>query len=259
MAEMAAFLFAVAVLNGAHAVIENPAGSMIFNYEVAATAWEAVWPKRFWAVLPHCRFSTAPYGSRVLKKFKLMGSHQWVQQLACKCQCPGRKHRPLATTKVVNGKRTVTGCNQALKDSAAYPAKMGIAIINAWIHSSQTVELHGPRSHGWKVPAQHGPRSHRKPQNLNQKLTRTPISRCGCNTPTTRSWVSLPVEENLASTSSCSCQSLAHWCHLNLEDGADPAVIQGPGQWQTLTLEDPTDLPMSHEVKSWKRLSLDDV
>ena len=263
MADMAAFLFAVAVLNGAHAVIENPAGSMIFNYEVAATAWEAVWPKRFWAVLPHCRFSTAPYGSRVLKKFKLMGSHQSVEQLACKCRCPGRKHRPLATTKVVNGKRTVTGCKQALKDSAAYPAKMGIAIINAWIHSSQTVELHGPRSHGWKVPAQHGPRcpgpSRRKPQNQNQKLTRTPISRCGCNTPTTRSWVSLPVEKNLASTSSCSCQSLAHWRHLNLEDGADPAVIQGPGQWQALTLEDPTDLPMSHEVKSWKRLSLDDV
>ena len=37
MAEMAAFLFAVAVLRGAHAVIESPASSMMFRSEPAAS------------------------------------------------------------------------------------------------------------------------------------------------------------------------------------------------------------------------------
>ena len=96
MAEMAAFLFAVAVLRGAQAVIENPSSSMMFNYEVVKTAWEAVLPKRFWAVLPHCHFTQAPFGQRFGKLFKLMGSHPWVQRLSYKCRCPGRVHKPLA-------------------------------------------------------------------------------------------------------------------------------------------------------------------
>ena len=33
MAEMAAFLFLVAVFRGVHAVAENPAASMVFNHE----------------------------------------------------------------------------------------------------------------------------------------------------------------------------------------------------------------------------------
>ena len=104
MAEMAAFLFLVAVCRGVQAVIENPASSMMFNYEIFANAC-ALWPKRFWAVLPHCRYSTAPLGSRYGKKFKLMGSHAWVQKLACKCQCPGRKHKYLVTRKKSEAKR----------------------------------------------------------------------------------------------------------------------------------------------------------
>ena len=44
MAEMAAFLFVVVVLCGAHTVIENPPGSIMFGYEPAATAWEASCP-----------------------------------------------------------------------------------------------------------------------------------------------------------------------------------------------------------------------
>ena len=66
-----------------------------------------------------------------------MGSHAWVLQLACKCQCPGRQHKPLATVKTVRGKRKVTGLKQALKYSSAYPAKMGIAVIQAWTNNAR--------------------------------------------------------------------------------------------------------------------------
>ena len=111
MAEMAAFLFLVAVFRGVHAVTENPAGSMIFNYEAFASAC-SLWTRRFWAVLPHFRFSIAPYGYRFAKKFNLMGSHAWVRQLACTCQCPGGMHKPLATIKNVKGKKQLQASRQ---------------------------------------------------------------------------------------------------------------------------------------------------
>ena len=98
MAEMAAFLFLVAALRGVHAVVENPASSMMFSYEPFALAC-SLWRDRFWAVAPHCAFSSAPFGSRFGKKFKLMCTHPWVHRLRRKCSCPGRVHKLLVVTK----------------------------------------------------------------------------------------------------------------------------------------------------------------
>ena len=252
MAEMAAFLFSVAVLRGAQAVLENPAASMLFNYEVAKTAWEAVWPECFWAVLPHCRFSSAPFGRRFGKKFKLMASHPWVQRLACKCKCPGRVHQPLATSKVVNGKCVVTGCKQALKDSAAYPLKMGIAVIDAWICNSGPDEMQGPRSTGRKVATgakkAKGPRSTgaQKPSSKNTK----------------KSWASLTLDDTSVSTSSSSQSSsgrtLPHWSCLDLQDDCRDGVRFAVAGWQALALEDSPDFSPPQQAHAWQHLSLDD-
>ena len=44
MAEMAAFLFLVAVARGVHVVVENPASNMMFNYEIFASTC-GFWPQ----------------------------------------------------------------------------------------------------------------------------------------------------------------------------------------------------------------------
>ena len=268
MAEMAAFLFLVAVARGVHAVIENPAASMMFGYEVFADTC-GFWPKVFWAVLPHCRYSMEAFGSRLGKKFKLMCSHAWVLQLACKCQCPGRKHRQLHTVKTVRGKRAVTGLKQALKDSAAYPRKMGIAVIQAWMNKANPTTSQGPRSKARTS----GPRSsvhaaeHKKRHDVK------------------KSWATLELNESFAPSSSSSraparrrpraasspqvsAQHRPRWQTLDLDEAVNrdtvaPAAINRRAtrtnmSWRSLNLEDCDDPPEPQPSRRWQMLSFDD-
>ena len=266
MAEMAAFLFAVAVLRGVHAVIENPPGSMIFGYEPAATVWETIWRTRFWAVLPHCRFSEKPFGSRFGKKFKLMGSHRWVRRLACKCKCPGRKHKLLVTTKMIKGVRKVTGSKQALKESAAYPAKLGIAVINAWKSSGEDDEvIEGPGPTG---PRSTGRRSTGARSTGRRSQQHTQKGRCQ---RAKKSWATLDLEETRTTSSSSRCaahasrtscsstRASADWSVLRLDDdGAGTVVSQCSSGWRALPLDDVLDGPGSQVGSSWQTLSIDD-
>ena len=133
---------AVAVLHGAHTVIDNRPSNMMFVYEPATTVWKALRPKRFWAL-----FAAMPLFSEALRAqvlailAKLMGNRPWVQRLACKCMCPRRKHVPLNTVKIVKGVRKVTGSKLALKASTTYPTKFGIAVINAWMSNCEVNQL----------------------------------------------------------------------------------------------------------------------
>ena len=257
MAEMAAFLFLVAVSRGVQVVIENPAGSMMFNYEVFANAC-ALWPKRFWAVLPHCRYSTAPFGSRYGKKFKLMGSHAWVLQLACRCRCPGRKHKSLVTVKNVRGKKAVTGVKQALKDSAAYPRAMGTAVIQKWMRNACPEEGHGPQSKSAGTARSGGPRSKVRQHGKRSKVQ--------------RSWATLDLDESHATSSSSSrapSQRRPRWQALDLDDAADLGDAVAPNgapshalgttkKWQCLDFDEDQDLPKAQQSHRWQSLSIDE-
>jgi len=274
MAEMAAFFFLVAVSRGVHAVIENPASSMMFNYVIFANAC-CLWPKRFWAILPHCRFSTAPYGSRFGKKFKLMSSHAWVLQLACKCLCPGRKHKCLATVKTVGGKRTVTGVKQALKDSAAYPAKMGVAIIQAWMNKDRPEKEKDPQPRAKPRAKNSGPRSGVTPR-LQSKVRvskRQGAGGCGKRHQAEKTWASLDLNDSVASSSSSSratAKRFPSWQALDIDDSVDPCEPVAPAgmklpadrtakMWRCLDLDE-SDAPPESQQNShrWKSLSLDE-
>ena len=268
MAEMAAFLFLVAVARGVHVVIENPAASMMFNYEVFARTC-GFWPKRFWAILPHCRYSTEPFGLRLGKKFKLMGSHAWVLQLACKCLCPGRKHKQLCTMKTVRGKRTVTGLSQALQDSAAYPRNMGIAVIQAWMNKASPVKSQGPRSKARTS----GPRSS------------VHAARRGKKQDVKKSWATLELNESVAhsssssrapaqrrpraiSSSQVSAQRRARWQTLDLDEAVNldtdaPAAVNRCAArrhmtWRSLDLQECDDPPDPQRSRRWQTLPFDD-
>ena len=269
MAEMAAFLFLVAAARGVHAVIENPACSMMFSYEIFANAC-ALWSERFWAVLHHCRFSDAPYGSRLGKKFKLMGSHSWVRQLACKCLCPGRKHKLLHKESRIQGKRTVTGLKQALKESAAYPAKMGIAIIDRWSKAKSAGSRSGSpaRSAGPKSKARcSGPRSRDAARSAGPPSGSKARSTGLNKKQRKKTWLALDLDESLASSSSSSrapVQQRSSWRALDLDDAIDldgtvtPAEVQGPRPmtWRSLDVDESDDPPAQQH--RWQSLSFDE-
>lgn len=276
MAEIAAFLFLIAALRGVHAVIENPAGSMMFSYEAFATAC-GLWRERFWAVVPYCSFSTANLGERLGKRFKLMGTHPWVRRLALPCLCPGRVHKALHTLKFVNGKRRVTGCKQALKDSAAYPPNMGTAIIDAWMNNLDkvaTCERPASKSkvHAQQRRARPAPWTTRAQSAASASIWAAPAAREG---PTRRMWASLPLEDAPAIRSSTRRKGVAGkarprriWAPLSLEDAPDLDVSVTPlaapsgtgNSWQTSALEGGSDSDprAPHCEHQWRRLSLDD-
>ena len=268
MAEMAAFLFLVATARGVHAVIENPACSMMFKYETFANAC-SLWSERFWAIVPHCRFSVAPFGSRLGKKFKLMGSHAWVRLLACKCLCPGRKHKLLVKECRIQGKRTVTGLKQALKDSAAYPAKMGTAIIDRWSKANSADSRSGN-------PARSaGPKS--KARCSNPRSGNTARSTCSRSTGPSKKqrkkmWAALDLDESLASSSSSSrapVQQRSSWRALDLDDaidldgtvapvGVNPSVVRTAMTWRSLDFDESDEPPESQLSHRWQSLSFDE-
>ena len=252
MAEMAAFLFLVAVFRGVHAVVENPGGSMMFNYAIFSQTCR-IWKELFWAIVPYCHYSTAPRGKRYGKRFKMMGSHSWVLQLAAKCRCPGRKHIKLVIEEIVNGKRRVTGKKKALRDSSAYPPQMGTDIIQKWMNSASGSV--GPES---KARCQHAAASSGGPKSKVRRPSATarsggPKSKVRGQSVAgrgKRTWATLDLDES-ATTSRSSSRALSKRCT----------------RWQTLELDDdPPDADTStrrslHSTganRKWQTLDLDD-
>ena len=252
MAEMAAFLFLVAVSRGVHAVIENPAGSMMFRYLVFEQTCR-LWKQLFWAIVPYCRYSTAPLGKRYGKKFKMMGSHAWVQQLAAKCQCPGRKHVKLVIEKIVNGKRIVTGKKKALRDSSAYPPRMGTDVIQKWMNNVSVSGGPEPKARWQDAAASSGgPKS----------KVRCPSSSARSGGPKSkvrgrsaagdgkRTWATLELDESAATSSSSSrapSQRRTRWQALELDDDP-PDADASTGH----------SLHSAGAAKKWRTLDLDD-
>ena len=135
-AQVAMFLFAVATRRGATAVIENPAGSMIFNYEPVRAGLAA--HRTHVQIADGCAYNKKTFGLRSRKAFKFVASEAWISQVSLRCKCPNGLHVELMTT---NEDGQVSGTPQ-LKASQAYPPSMGAAIVRAW-ESWRTVEAKG--------------------------------------------------------------------------------------------------------------------
>jgi len=130
MGEMAAFLFAVAWARGAHVVLENPPASHLWDYLPVKRVLEAInsHTPLHHIVTYRCAFDDAPHGERYLKPYKFLGSGSWLERARRSCDCPDRRHRELA----VSHDGAVSGIRDRLTESAAYPPRLGAAIVNAW-------------------------------------------------------------------------------------------------------------------------------
>ena len=129
IADAAAVLFKLAHTIGLSVTLENPVRSVMFKYGSLVDCLADI-PLHY-AVCPHCKFSTAPAGTRFSKKFKFMCNGAWVCQLNAVCNCQAG-HVKLIKTRDEGCRRKVWGIPKLLHESAAYPPKLGEAIIQAW-------------------------------------------------------------------------------------------------------------------------------
>lgn len=147
-ANEAKYLGQLALKRDVQVVIENPPQSTLWNY----------FPESFMkifsssAVCHRCALEDAPDGKRLWKQYKFYCSDPWIGdlQIGCKCQMG---HVALTTTK--DGK--VTGKMHLLSESAAYPKRLGKAVIDAYCEQDSPLapELQGrkaaPKKRSWQT------------------------------------------------------------------------------------------------------------
>jgi hypothetical protein len=137
-ARAAAFLMTVAWVRQVHVVIENPSTSLLFRFYNAAHA--ILFEPRV-AICYRCAFSDEPDGLRLLKRYKLLSSEDWIVKLQRSCPCaPPKHHARLVSVAVINGKSKRTGITSALQASGAYPDRLGTTVVHAWIGDTHGVQ-----------------------------------------------------------------------------------------------------------------------
>jgi hypothetical protein len=134
MAEVACFFFALAMQRGLYVGLENSAGSTIFSY---LGPWLQQLPKRKVYIIHRCSYDTsAVEGTRMKKGYKFLVSGPdcgvWFAPAAQRCRCSPNTHTPLMETRG----NQVSGTPN-LRASQAYPAAMGIAIVQAWLKEAR--------------------------------------------------------------------------------------------------------------------------
>jgi hypothetical protein len=143
-AEVATFLFVLAWARSAEACLENPPGSKIWKYPPLVNMQETLMLGRsslHTAVVNRCVFdTTSPIGEKYGKKYKFLATGAWVESetLTAKCSCPQGVHRKLVDRF---GEKAVRGRSADLVASQAYPKKLGVAIVDAWLGAPSTVSV----------------------------------------------------------------------------------------------------------------------
>jgi hypothetical protein len=132
MAKAAAFLLCLALARSVHAFLENPASSCLFNYLQPTLS---LIPGLHFAITDRCCWSTEPFGQRYKKPWKFLSTGRWLA-LGQRCKCPssvsGGEAAHLSLV-YLDAKGRRCGNRSALKDSGAYPAKLGRALIDSWM------------------------------------------------------------------------------------------------------------------------------
>ena len=90
MATACAMLMELAHSRGVELVLENPPCSSIFNFPPIARVLQMLSPES--CVTHRCAFDRgSPDGKKLWKKYKFVGSRQWIQHLARPCTCKSRE------------------------------------------------------------------------------------------------------------------------------------------------------------------------
>ena len=128
-AQVAAFLFALALERKLNPVLENPVNSMIFQSPALSSVLSCV-PVAS-CICCRCAFERRRFGTRWRKPYKLVGL-AWTKHLAKSCPCPGRVHERLTYSTFLGQARKTYGKHAKLIQSAAYPPAMGRWVLKQW-------------------------------------------------------------------------------------------------------------------------------
>ena len=137
MARVAAFLLLLGQQRLLFVLVENPSGSMFFNYvffKMVVQYLMDVLCDVFTVVTPHCAFThSIRIGNRAFKPFKLLaigGKTNWVANIKKRCPCGSAGHKLLMP---FNKSGKPTGNEKKLKGSQAYSPAFGKAIVREWL------------------------------------------------------------------------------------------------------------------------------
>jgi hypothetical protein len=145
MAHIAAFFLCIALARDVHVVIENPASSLIFSFIMPIT--DAFAGLKF-AYADRCAYDLRRPGQLSFKKpYKFLVSGTWLESNLRRCSCKDGKHDALM---LKNEKGQVTGRQELLKASAAYPPALGKAIVTSWLASPPVSHITGSGSPRWQ-------------------------------------------------------------------------------------------------------------
>ena len=152
MARVAAFLLLLGQQRQLFVLLENPSGSMFFNYVYVKMVVQYlidVLCNVYTVVTPHCAFThTVRIGNRFFKPFKLLaigGKANWIAPVKKRCPCGSAGHQ-LLMPKNKRGKPT--GNEQKLKDSQGYSPAFGKSIVQEWLAARKAMEKGGPQEEG---------------------------------------------------------------------------------------------------------------
>lgn len=130
MANTAAFFMALCVLRGVQVVLENPAGSQLFEYVRPTT--DLI--KGLHTQTCHrCAYDDSPYPRIGPKPYKFVGTGPWIHQINQKCSCPvPPADKPQHQKMMKENARGGLCGTSVMGASAAYPKRLGWDIFAAW-------------------------------------------------------------------------------------------------------------------------------
>ena len=147
MAKAAAFLLCLALARSAHAFLENPASSCLFNFLRPTLSLIS---GLCFTITDRCCWSAEPFGQRYKKPWKFLSTGPWLAPIAQRCACPSSalSSKPAHLSLVyLDAKGRPCGHRSALRSSGAYPAKLGQALIDAWLAAPPVQVAMAPISH----------------------------------------------------------------------------------------------------------------
>ena len=153
LARVALMLFLLGYVRGCIVVLENPSGNLFWRLPFIERLWKFI-PTMASAVCHRCAF-TKPGPNHYKKPFRIVSPTLAVEGMSRDCECKTKTcHQSLVTVKATDKKVQRTGKSKALKDSGAYPKKMGIFLVKAWINYCQQIssdsQLIQPAVLSWK-------------------------------------------------------------------------------------------------------------
>ena len=150
-AEIACFLWWLAWARGVEVAMEIPSRSNFWKYPCMRDLGVQVMPHS--TLTSRCAWDIVRFGKRWLKQFKFWATGSWIERVARKCSCPGKKHQPLVEVGTNGSVSGISSEHQALIQGGWEEPLLthGMANSSWWVlafRCTSQLPTRGPRLRG---------------------------------------------------------------------------------------------------------------